>query len=186
MSAVPGRVICSRCGANNFETQAACWKCSASLVAGGPAPVLSPNATGNPAPVAAYRPQSAVDPSVAFWSAIALAAFFWYVSIPLGLVFMMLDDRRKLELGRLNLIAGVLSAIVHIVLFMMSTQALVTYLYRMIPSAIQANRQPGLMDEVGDGGLRLPGLPERGMPQTSIPSVSTEPEIPFPEPPRQR
>ena len=30
-----GRIPCPKCGANNFDTVSACWKCSASLVSGG-------------------------------------------------------------------------------------------------------------------------------------------------------
>lgn len=186
MSAVPGRVICSRCGANNFETQAACWKCAASLVAGGPAPVLSPNASGNPAPAAAYRPQASVDPSVAFWSAIALAVFFGPVAIPVGLVFMMLDDRRKVDLGKLTLIAGIISTVVQLIFTVMALQTITAQVFRMVPSLMRTRGQPGLNDEVGDGGLRVPGFPGAGIPQTSVPTGPPEPEIPFPEPPRQR
>jgi hypothetical protein len=183
MSAVPGRVICSRCGANNFETQAACWKCGVSMVSGGPAPILSPNASGNPAPAAAYRPQSNVDPSVAFWSAIALAVFFGPVAIPVGLVFMMLDDRRKVDLGKLTLIAGIISTVIQLIFTFMALQAVTSQVFQMVPSLMRGTSQPGLNDEVGDGGLRFPGA---GMPQTNLPSIPTGPEIPFPEPPRQR
>lgn len=183
MSAVPGRVICSRCGANNFETQAACWKCSASLV-GGPIPVLSSQASDSGAPVVAYRPQSNVDPSVAFWSAIALAVFFGPLAIPVGLVFMMLDDRRKVDLGKLTLIAGIISTIVQFIFTFMAFQAVTAQLFRFVPALTRGANQPGLNDEVGDGGLRIPGFPAPAVPQTTEPPPGAD--VPFPEPPPRR
>ena len=128
-TAVPGRVVCARCGANNFDTQAACWKCGAPLTAGSGftggqvppssgarlAPPVSPTAVpaSAPAPEMGYRPVAAtMDPSVATWSAIALALFFPFVAVPVGVVFLMLDDRRKAEIGRIALLWGLVFSVV--------------------------------------------------------------------------
>ena len=121
-----GRVVCSQCGANNFDTQAACWKCGASLSAvaapAASAPPRPHSAGGYPpsplsgaAPAApAYRPASGVvDPSVAFWSAVALGVLFPFFAVPVGIVFLMLDDRRKGEVGRITLLWGIIGTIFH-------------------------------------------------------------------------
>ena len=128
---VGGRVVCLQCGANNFDTQAACWKCGASLasVSAGPPPPASVRPNGSVvggvggtrpsapsplavAPASAFQ-SSTVDPSVALWSAIALGVLFPFFAIPVGIVFLMLDDRRKAELGRITLVWGILGTIFH-------------------------------------------------------------------------
>lgn len=122
MAAPAGRVICVRCGANNFDTQAACWKCGAALAAGAapsmPPQQRHPGATAagggapqqapvNPAFAAPQRPAyTTVDPAIAVWSSVGLAFFFPFVAVPVGIVFLMLDDRRKAEIGRITLIWG--------------------------------------------------------------------------------
>ncbi|GAB4453594.1 MAG: hypothetical protein OHK0029_06760 [Armatimonadaceae bacterium] len=204
MSAIPGRVICPQCGANNFETQAACWKCHASLSASPSSP--SATAAKSPAaPVAAsggtgaalYRPSapvSSMDPSVAVWCGIVLAVLMPAIAVPVGLVFMMLDDRRRFEVGRLTLIAGILSTIVHLVLTMVLFQVTIGKFLPMAFQVIQTvqgrQQQPGLTDDVGDGGLRgipgMPGLSGLGTPSGSAPTPPDQTYVPFPEPPRPR
>lgn len=117
MSVPPPRVVCSRCGVNNFATQAACWKCGAPL---GPAAVGRPAAaTGAPSPATpglVLSPsvgRADADPSVAPVAAAGLALLFPLVAVPAGLVFLMLDDRRKIELGKILLIWGVVATIAH-------------------------------------------------------------------------
>src|SRR5690349_15149163 len=104
-----GRIICSQCGANNFQTQAACWKCGAALFSAPPTSVGAGAATQAPARPTAAAPVSPpsppVDPMVAAAAAIVLAALFPYVALPVGIVFLMLDDRRKLEVGRIAIVA---------------------------------------------------------------------------------
>ena len=41
MASNGGRIPCPKCGANNFDTVSACWKCSASLGIGGSLPPMS-------------------------------------------------------------------------------------------------------------------------------------------------
>jgi hypothetical protein len=108
-----GRVPCPRCGANNFATQAACWKCGTPLTSG---------AAMNAAPaamthdrVAAPALTRAVDPVLAHVSAFLLAFFFPALAVPVGLVFFMLDERRKVEVGRTALVWGVIFTVLHVV-----------------------------------------------------------------------
>ncbi|MES2465317.1 MAG: hypothetical protein V4671_32525 [Armatimonadota bacterium] len=156
-----GRIICSQCGANNFQTQAACWKCGASLSgAPSPAPVTSaaPNAPGRPqvaVPVAS--PSYPVDPMVAAASAIVLAALFPYIALPVGIVFLMLDDRRKLEVGRITIVAGLIFTIAHTLFFAWLTKAAFDQVRGFLPNApgaaaqIQQQRQPKMTDELPSG-----------------------------------
>jgi hypothetical protein len=114
---------------------------------------------------------------------VILALFFPAVAVPVGLVFMMWDDRRKLEVGKWTLIAGILSILVHLVM----TIALYQVALQMIQTA-KEQAQPGLTDEVGDGGLRgIPGVPNLGT-SRKAPSYSPPPdmtgEVRFPDPPR--
>ena len=101
------RVVCSQCGANNFATQAACWKCGTSLSAAPAAPLPA-----TPARPLLDTPES----PAALWSSIALGALFPVISIPVGLVFLMLDDRRKAQIGWWNILAGVIGTVLNVLL----------------------------------------------------------------------
>ena len=171
MSTAPGRVICAQCGANNFSTQANCWKCQAALgVSAAPRPPLPA-----PLPQIGVAP-SLADPSVAFWAAIALAVFFPTVAVPVGIVFLMLDDRRKIEIGKLALIWGLIFSLL---------QFLVTYwIFREAIGQLQ-----GAIPMIGrlTGGASAaqePGMNDKVEPLT-IPGETHTPEnVPFPEPPK--
>jgi hypothetical protein len=162
-TAAPGRRVCPRCSANNFDTQAACWKCGAPLtgVAGAapmaPAsPVASPpsapmGAPASPRPAGAgmpagmsplpvavpdYRPVGAVndlEPAIAIWSAFALAFFFPYIAVPAGLVFLMLDNRRKADVGKAALLWGIVFSIAHFLIYSWMTAAAVAQMRQMLP-----------------------------------------------------
>jgi hypothetical protein len=67
------------------------------------------------APVAAaVRPQPGVDPAVANWTAIISSLLMPGIMFPVGVVFLMLDDRRKLEVGRITLIASTVGTALHL------------------------------------------------------------------------
>ncbi len=180
-----GRVVCPRCGANNFDTQAACWKCGASLstaasASAGPAPVAPPNMGGptaapssaslrsapgsaspaslpvSPMAAASYRPAT-MDPAVAIWSAIALGILFPYFAVPAGIVFLMLDDRRKAEVGRVTLVWGIIGSVLN---------ALVTYW--MIQGAIAQVRQ--FVPFLGGGKAAGITLPNQTQPSLTGPA----------------
>jgi MFS family permease len=106
------------------------------------------------------------------WSAIALAVFFGAVAIPVGLVFMMLDDRRKVEIGKVTLISGIVSTIVHAILTAWLVQAL--FFSVLIPRTLQAF---GGAAGGGDLNQKVAPLNFPGIPRTP------EQEVPFPTAP---
>ncbi len=109
-----------------MDTQAACWKCGARLAGGsgasappvaraplgvyGTAPAASPLAA---TPVSYLSRSATADPAVASWSSALLGLLFPYAAIPVGLVFLMFDDKRRAEIGRLAIIWGVVGTVVH-------------------------------------------------------------------------
>ncbi len=179
MSVSPaGRVVCPQCGVNNFATQAACWRCGASLGGG----AGQTRAAGTPAsdpPVAAattYRPAVSIDPAVAAWSAWVLAFLFPFVAVPVGLVFLMLDDRRKAEIGKTTLIAGTIFSLLHL----LATWALlqpVIGVARTLGGLSSHTSPPGASAGLGgqDPNASVPPLNLPGIPQTT-------PSVPFPKP----
>jgi hypothetical protein len=143
MATSAGRVVCPRCGANNFDTVSACWKCSAPLSSAPPAPhtgytpspianpisVQTPPSFGGPQPppaaeAFAYRAAAAVQQAgdtaranrAAFWLGITMP----YFGFPIGLAFMMCDDRRRQEVGRLCIIWSLVSGVFHLLLMFVS------------------------------------------------------------------
>ena len=120
MAQTSGRIACPRCGANNFETVTACWKCgaplngaasansanaassassasAASTFAGGYVNAGAERAAGVPNPAVFMTPPVANsgDSGVATRAAIALALTFPWIGLPVGWCFMMIEDRRK-------------------------------------------------------------------------------------------
>lgn len=141
-----GRRVCPRCGANNFDTQAACWKCGAGLVGSAPpvappvapvaSPPLRPSASDVPGarPVTPARPATTpVDPAIANWTAIISSLLMPYIMLPVGVVFLMLDDKRKLEVGRITLIASVVGTILHTIAFAAFSAAVYQQLLPFLP-----------------------------------------------------
>lgn len=148
-----GRVTCPRCGANNFDTVTSCWKCGAPVGAGGgaqaapmPAPQAMPAGSAPASPPAAYQQERAPaysqppvsypaptavptgDPGVARRAAIALALTIPFVGLPVGWVFMMIQDREKQAIGRVCAIWSMIALVLHLFL----TYFLVQQSMRMI------------------------------------------------------
>ena len=160
-----GRLVCPKCGANNFNTQAACWQCGTGLRgSGAPGPVMrAADAPGvpspTPLPLPQVRPDSVPsDPAVAVWAAILLALFFPYVAVPVGIVFLMLDDRRKAEIGRIALVAGIVFTVAQSLVMTFFIKAAWDQVRGLIgPGAgaaierIQQDRQPKLTDQLPEG-----------------------------------
>ncbi len=146
-----GRVRCLYCGANNFPASAACWQCSRPLhpmpaPAGGPAPQSSPSAA---VPNIAVRPALAESP-LAPKAAAALGMLFPFVGLPAGMIFLMLDDPRKTQLGWL-LIGWSAAGTVINVISLAATLGPVWALLR------------GLLPHPGGGAApAMPGLPADG------------------------
>lgn len=106
-----GRIACPRCGANNFDTVTVCWKCGAPLA--GPSPAAAsppPTPTGYVQAVRSVSGSTGVSERAAVW----LGLLMPYFGLPVGLVFMMLDDDRKQQLGRICVLWSCLSLVLHL------------------------------------------------------------------------
>lgn len=174
MSAPTDRRVCSRCGANNFATQAACWKCGAPLAAGGPSPapasppMTSPAATTAPG-FSAAAPARSVDPAVAIWAAVALAFFFPFLAVPVGLVFLMLDDRRRAELGKIALIWGVIFSVLHLLLTWWMLAAAIGQLRNVSPALLGGQERPVRLEERRQSAP--PPAPDTPVPPLQLPGI---------------
>ena len=130
------RVVCAACGSNNFATQAACWKCGRALVASAALPVPQPQPAPDGAAVPVARPTYALPSTelpAAFWSSVAMGVFFPIISIPVGLVFLMLDDKRKTQIGWWNILFGLLGTVLNGIVVMVSLAPVLMNATRMIP-----------------------------------------------------
>jgi hypothetical protein len=138
------RVVCASCSANNFATQAACWKCGKSLSAtataappianNSPSPAFASStpAFASPATVSAVsyeRPVASeyVSPSTATAAAVVLGLLFPALAIPVGIIFLMLDNKRKTAIGWQNIIWGVVGSVLHLIVTAASFTPLMMY-----------------------------------------------------------
>lgn len=159
------RIICNGCGANNFETQAACWKCGKVLSAVSGAPSAAPRAA-DVAPIPnpqSLIPSSTVDPVVAQWTAILGGLLVPLVMLPVGLAFLMWDDRRKVEVGRTATIASLVGTLFHAVFTYFAVAGTVGVAMKLLPGAVnkakaaRSEPAPDFNDDVKP--LELPGIP---------------------------
>jgi hypothetical protein len=127
------RVVCAACGMNNFATQAACWKCGKPLAAGVPLaqPVPASPSTGATA-VAPPRALASESP-VAFWSSVVMGIIFPMIALPVGLVFLMLDDRRKAQIGWWNILFGLVGSVLNGIVVAVSLAPLLMSASRLVP-----------------------------------------------------
>lgn len=181
-----GRIICPRCGANNFDTVSACWKCSTPLAGGvtnAVPPASAPMPAAQPAPSmpsmqaasAAYAPSTptpSAGPETFAYRATAAAqqvqqaayqmgdtarsnrAAFWlgilmpYFGYPIGLAFMMCDDKRRQEVGRICIFWSTISMVVHCLLVFVSILGMRQWFEIILGAAIK-----GAKSGAGGGGL---------------------------------
>lgn len=136
------RIVCSRCGSNNFSTQASCWKCGAPLAANAPSPSA-------PAPLSAPIPRPAADSATPFVAAAALGLLFPLVAVPVGIVFLMLDDSRKSAIGRWNIAWGIAGTILHTVATGLLVQALLMPTLLKGMTTLQQQSQQSDLDKAG-------------------------------------
>ena len=152
-----GRITCPRCGANNFDTVTVCWKCGTPLRA--PAGTVSsvqetPVAQAALHQVAQMGRQAALS-ATANRSAIWLGLLFPYFGIMVALAFMMCDDPRRQEVGRICLIWSLVSTVLQGLLLL----AGILGLSGIVGAAIGGARG------AGGGGIRgLEGLDQPGVP----------------------
>ena len=161
MAGGSGRIACSRCGANNFDTVTVCWKCSAPLVAvaAGALPGMSAPPVAQPILAAfpavdrtpSYAPpatlsgvsgNSATSNRAAIW----LGLLFPYFGLPIGLAFMMCDDRRRQEVGRLCVIWSLISGAIHLLLLFITMVGMREYILTAVNAARAAASKGGGMD----------------------------------------
>ncbi len=147
-----GRVRCLYCGANNFPTSAACWQCSRPLkampVAPSTAPASLPTLSPGPAP-AGVRPALTESP-LAPKAAAALGMLFPYVGLPAGMIFLMLDDPRKTQLGWLLIGWSIAGTVISVVSLAVTLGPIWAVLRGLLP-------HPG-----GSAPPSIPGLPTDG------------------------
>jgi len=155
-----GRVSCSRCGANNFDTVTACWKCGTALSS---APVSMP-AMASAAPMAGERPApvfmppvSSGNPALAKRAALALALTIPFLGLPIGWAFMMIEDTRRQAIGRFCVNWSLIGLVLHLFLSYLGMQALIkTVMPALVGVAggLQNSRQGGSPDSA------LPKIPD--------------------------
>lgn len=158
-----GRIVCARCGSNNFDTVTACWKCGAPISAGSqptagygqqnpggyvptpnPPPSFVDGMTSRAVGVGMAVGDAAKSNRAAFW----LGMLFPYLGLPIGLAFMMCDDRRRQEVGRLCIMWSILSGVVHCLLMFVSLLGIRPY----ISALTGALKSGGLGKSLGGGG----------------------------------
>lgn len=131
-----GRVSCSRCGANNFDTVTACWKCGAALGGASANMPVMPVAASMPeersAPVFISTAPSG-NPALAKRAAIALALTIPFLGLPIGWAFMMIEDSRRQAIGRFCVNWSLLGLVLHLFLGYLSMQALAQLGLKYLP-----------------------------------------------------
>jgi hypothetical protein len=135
-----GRLSCSRCGANNFDTVTACWKCGAALSsAGAPMPVMpvaasmAPMSGERPAPV--FMPIApSGNPAMAKRAAIALALTIPFLGLPIGWAFMMIEDSRRQAIGRFCVNWSLFGLVLHLFLGYLGMAALGQMALKYLPA----------------------------------------------------
>jgi hypothetical protein len=83
----------------------------------------------------------------AFW----LGLLFPYFGIAVGLAFMMCDDRRRQEVGRICIIWSLVSTVAHIILFFLSAIGMREYFMLAFNTLKSQARKAGGMGGLGGG-----------------------------------
>ncbi len=160
-----GRVRCLYCGANNFPASAACWQCGRPLkaAAAGSSEVGASEVGGSPLPASlpgiapAQRPFASrplTESALAPKAAAALGMMFPYIGLPVGIVFLMLDDPRKTQIGWMTIGWSVLGTVLNSIAFSILLGLLAPLLKGFTPHPAGL---PNLPDMGGAGaGLLLP------------------------------
>jgi len=87
-----------------------------------------------------------------------MGLLFPAIAIPVGLVFLMLDDKRKTQIGWLNIIWGCVGSAIHI----LATLALYGAMYGMIMRAAvgaAGQARQGVEQRTGGVPQGFPGFP---------------------------
>ena len=161
-----GRVRCLYCGANNFPASASCWQCGRPLKAV-PAGQADVGASPLPSPLPGIAPvrqaltaRPLTESALAPKAAAALGLMFPYIGLPVGIVFLMLDDPRKTQIGWMTIGWSVLGTVLNSIAFSVLLGLLAPLLKGLAPHAGGSpSGLPAMPDMGGDGaGLLLPCL----------------------------
>lgn len=146
-----GRLSCTRCGANNFDTVTACWKCGAALSANASGVAVMPVGPMMPgervAPIMIASPSG--DSGMAKRAAIALALTLPFIGLPVGWIFMMIEDSRKQAIGRLCANVSMIGLLLHLVLMYFGMQATMALAMKYLPGiagGLQNSQRGGAPD----------------------------------------
>ena len=158
MTQSAGRRTCNRCGANNFDTVTACWKCGAPLASGAVSKPVQP-AYAPERPIAPAYTAPAVagyadgDTAMANRAAVFLALTLPFIGLPVGWIFMMIEERRKQAVGRLCATRSLIALVLHLVVTAALVAGAVPYLLQYMDSGRRGGSNSG-----ASGGLDgLPG-----------------------------
>ncbi len=152
-----GRIRCLYCGANNFPTSASCWQCgrplkaipagsSADASAPLPASSMLPGQSSRVSPALAHT-ESALAPK----AAAALGLLFPYIGLPVGMVFLMLDDPRKTQIGWMTIGWSVLGTVLNTIAFSVLSAMIAPFLKGLLPSGGSPGGLPSVPSVGGDG-----------------------------------
>ena len=151
MSQGSGRIVCPQCGANNFDTVTVCWKCGAALGAGSSVAARPAAPVFGAVEAAAYRVGAAAanvgNPATANRAAIWLGLLMPYFGLPIGLAFLMCDDRRRQEVGRICVLWSVVALAAHLLLGFVALLGMREYFALALNAATAAARR-----SAGGGG----------------------------------
>jgi hypothetical protein len=73
------------------------------------------------------------DPGSARRAAIALALTFPWIGLPVGWIFMMIEDARKQAIGRICAVWSLFALIFHLLLMFALTQMAMSYVRELLP-----------------------------------------------------
>ncbi len=139
MTSSAGRVVCPRCGANNFDTVATCWKCQAPITAAAGSRLRSmvevPNAPIARMPAVVTPVGGSGDPALSKRAALWLALSMPYIGLPVGWAFMMMNDQERQAIGKFCVNWSMIAMVFHLLLMWVSFEAFVPTLQAMVGMA---------------------------------------------------
>lgn len=122
-----GRWMCGQCRANNFDTVTSCWKCGTARSNASPIttpPLRTGERMAAAAMPASYAPSLEGDPAVAKRAALLLALTIPFLGLPVGWIFMMMEDYRRQAIGRFCVLWSCIGLLIHFFLGIFMVQAL--------------------------------------------------------------
>jgi hypothetical protein len=155
------RIRCLYCGASNFPSVAACWQCGRPLRPLPSVTAATSTLGGQPTYSKAATPTrgsgaAEEDGKLAVKAAVTLGLMFPYVAIPVGMVFLMLDDDRKTRLGWITIGWSLAGTAASILLFFLTLAPLFAVLKALVPQTGHGGGLPDLhIPGVGSGDLNL-------------------------------